>query len=120
MVVRDRASAYAAAINAVLPECVQVADRFHLLQNLLEHLKDIFKADMPATIYIKNEKILEQEPEKILKEKAPDYTYLSTLNYDCTPPKNPDGSERSFDNKKHDLASSKYKELQIQRKKNKN
>ena len=74
---------------------------------------------MPAIIYIKNEKILEQEPEKILKEKAPDYTYLSTLNYDCTPPKNPDGSERSFDNKKHDLASSKYKELQIQRKKNK-
>ena len=53
MVARDRASAYAAAINAVLPECVQVADRFHLLQNLLEHLKDIFKADMPATIYIK-------------------------------------------------------------------
>lgn len=42
------------------------------------------------------------------------------INYDCTPPKNPDGSERSFDNKKHDLASSKYKELQIQRKKNKN
>ena len=120
LVARDRASAYAAAINAVLPECVQVADRFHLLQNLLEHLKDIFKADMPATIYIKNEKILEQEPEKILKEKAPDYTYLSTLNYDCTPPKNTDGSERSFDNKKHDIASSKYKELQIQRKKNKN
>ena len=56
LVARDRASAYAAAINAVLPECVQVADRFHLLQNLLEHLKDIFKADMPATIYIKNEK----------------------------------------------------------------
>ena len=54
LVARDRASAYAAAINAVLPECVQVADRFHLLQNLLEHLKDIFKADMPATIYIKN------------------------------------------------------------------
>ena len=35
LVARDRASAYAAAINAVLPECVQVADRFHLLQKEL-------------------------------------------------------------------------------------
>lgn len=120
LVARDRASAYAAAINAVLPECIQVADRFHLLQNLLEHLKDIFKADMPANIYIKNGKILEQEPEKVLHEKVPDYTYLSTLDYDCTPPKNSDGSERIFDNKKHDLNSAQYKKLQIQRKKNNN
>ena len=120
LVARDRASAYAAAINTVLPECVQVADRFHLLQNLLEHLKDIFKADMPTAVYIKNGKILEHEPEKILQEKSPDYTYLSTLNYDCTPPKNPDGSEHSFDNKKHDLNSAQYKNHQIQRKKNRN
>lgn len=119
LVARDRASAYASAINAVLPECVQVADRFHLLQNLLEHLKDIFKADMPAAVYIKDGKILEHEPEKTLQEKTPDYTYLSTLNYDCTAPKNPDGSERSFDNKKHYLSSSRYKEMEIQRKKNK-
>lgn len=106
---RDRASAYAAAFNAVLPECIQVVDCFHLLQNLLEHLKDIFKADMSV----------EHEPEKVLQEKVPDYPYISTLNYDCTTPKNPDGSERSFDNKKHDLSSSKYKEMEIQRKKNK-
>ena len=56
LVARDRASAYA-AINTILPECIQVADRFHLLQNLLEHLKDIFKADMPAAVYIKDGKI---------------------------------------------------------------
>lgn len=29
---RDRASAYANAISEVLPECTQIADRFHLLQ----------------------------------------------------------------------------------------
>ena len=120
LVARDRASAYATAISAVLPECVQVADRFHLLQNLLEHLKDIFKADMPAVVYIKEGKVLEKEPEKILQEKIPDQAYLSTLNYDCTPPQNHDGSERIFDNKKHDLVSSTYKEMQIQRKKNRN
>lgn len=120
LVTRDRASAYATAINNVLPECVQVADRFHLLQNLLDHLKDIFKVDMPAAVYIKNGKVLEHEPEKILQEKTPDHAYLSTLNYDCTPPKKTDGSEISFDNKKHNLNSAQYKNQQIQRKKNRN
>lgn len=33
---RDRASAYASAISEILPGCIQVADRFHLLQNLLD------------------------------------------------------------------------------------
>ena len=32
LVARDRASAYASAINEILPDCMQVADRFHLLQ----------------------------------------------------------------------------------------
>lgn len=118
LVARDRASAYAAAINEILPECIQVADRFHLLQNLLEHLKDIFKEEMPANIYIKGGEILEHAPEKILCEKAPDHAYLSTLDYDNTPPRNPDGSERSYDNKKHDLASPQYKKQEKNRKKN--
>jgi transposase len=43
LVARDRASAYAKAIKDVIPECVQVADRFHLLQNLIDRLKNIFK-----------------------------------------------------------------------------
>ncbi len=37
------ASAYASAINEILPDCVQVADSFHLLQNLLDRLKDILR-----------------------------------------------------------------------------
>ena len=118
LVARDRASAYATAIKEVLPDCIQVADRFHLLQNLLEHLKDIFKEDMPAKIYIKDGKILEKEPEKVLREHTPDYAYLATLNYDNSPPINSDGTERNFDNKKHDLNSKQYKQQKIQRKKN--
>lgn len=35
-VTRDRASAYASAIQEILPEAMQVADRFHLHQNFLE------------------------------------------------------------------------------------
>ena len=46
-VARDRATAYANAINEILPEAIQIADRFHLFQNLVERFKEIF------TYYIK-------------------------------------------------------------------
>lgn len=118
LVARDRASAYATAISAVLPDCVQVADRFHLLQNLLEHLKDIFKEEMPSTVYIKDGKVLDEAPEKVWKEKEPDHAILAALHYDNTPPKNPDGTERIYDKKRHDLASAQYKKQEENRKKN--
>lgn len=70
LVARDRASAYASAINEILPDCMQVADRFHLLQNLLEYMKDIFKEEMPAKLYIQNGKVSESAPDKILREKT--------------------------------------------------
>ena len=39
VVSRDRASAYADAAKRALPHAVQVADRYHLIQNLREHLQ---------------------------------------------------------------------------------
>ena len=39
IVSRDRASAYADAVKRALPHAVQVADRYHLVQNLREHLQ---------------------------------------------------------------------------------
>jgi transposase len=36
---RDRASAFAEAVSLVLPHATQVADRYHLVQNLREHLQ---------------------------------------------------------------------------------
>ena len=36
---RDRASAYADAVKRALPHATQVADRYHLVQNLREHLQ---------------------------------------------------------------------------------
>lgn len=118
LVARDRASAYATAISAVLPDCVQVADRFHLLQNLLEHLKDIFKEEMPSRIYIKDGEVLEEAPEKVLREIEPDREHLATLHYDNSPPQNPDGSERAYDNKAHNPDTTRYKERTQNRKKN--
>jgi transposase len=39
VVSRDRASAYADAASRILPHATQVADRYHLIQNLREHLQ---------------------------------------------------------------------------------
>src|SRR6266699_4791375 len=39
VVSRDRASAFADAVSQVLPHATQVADRYHLIQNLREHLQ---------------------------------------------------------------------------------
>jgi len=39
IVSRDRASAYADAINRALPHATQVTDRYHLVQNLREHVQ---------------------------------------------------------------------------------
>ena len=41
IVSRDRASAYADAANRALPDAIQVADRYHVLQNLREHLQRV-------------------------------------------------------------------------------
>jgi transposase len=52
IVSRDRASAYASAVNSVLPEAVQIADRFHITKNLLEALDNTMKTFMPETIAV--------------------------------------------------------------------
>ena len=51
-VTRDRASAYASAIEEVLPDAMQIADRFHLHQNLLETVRSILNSSIPSTIKI--------------------------------------------------------------------
>lgn len=52
VVTRDRASAYANVIAEELPDAMQVADRFHLHQNLLEAIKKALNHELPATIKI--------------------------------------------------------------------
>lgn len=53
-VTRDRASAYAKAVEEILPDCMQVADRFHLQQNLLESFNKVLNREIPATTAVES------------------------------------------------------------------
>ena len=44
-VTRDRANAYSSAIQEILPDAMQIADRFHLHQNLLEAIRNTVNSD---------------------------------------------------------------------------
>ena len=47
-VTRDRASSYASAIQQILLDALQIADRFHLHQNLREAIRNTINAIMPV------------------------------------------------------------------------
>lgn len=117
LVARDRASAYASAISEILPECVQVANRFHLLQNLLEYLKEIFKEEIPPEIFIRGGEVLDHPLEKVLREKKPDESLLAGMDYDNCMPLDGQGNEIAFDNKRRELDSPQYKAHAESRKK---
>src|SRR6266699_804557 len=48
VVSRDRASAYADAVKRALPHATQVADHYHLVQNLREHLQRFLDRKRPC------------------------------------------------------------------------
>lgn len=59
-VTRDRASAYARAIQEILPKAIQVVDRFHHLhQNFLEYIQKVVQQNMLNKIKIEDEIINE-------------------------------------------------------------
>lgn len=69
IVTRDRAGSYAAAIKACAPQALQVADRFHLLQNLSDALDTYFKS-ISKEIKI----IITHHQATLLSEQAQHYT----------------------------------------------
>ena len=76
VITRDRASAYAKAIAEELPNAIQVADRFHLHQNLLEAIRKALDREISATIAIPNE----NEAASNLKEETMDDTKKNTIS----------------------------------------
>lgn len=53
-VTRDRASAYAKVIAKELPNAMQIADRFHLHQNLLKAIKEAINRELPSKVSVPN------------------------------------------------------------------
>ena len=120
IVTRDRASGYANAISEILPDCVQVADRFHLLANLIEKMRDIFRDELPDEVLIKDGNICVDPPEKIIALKVdPDSKQLNEYDYDNSIPTDENGNPINYDRGSH-LESSQYKRQAESRKKNKN
>lgn len=69
-VTRDRAGAYASAISKVIPDAVQVADRFHLFNNFMHAVKHAINSQLPEKIDITEEHNCEGIPDedKLKKE----------------------------------------------------
>jgi hypothetical protein len=57
VIVRDRAEPYAEAARTVAPAACQVADRFHLRQNLADVLTDVFRSHAPQFALVKAQHI---------------------------------------------------------------
>ncbi len=70
-ITRDRASAYAKAIEEVLPDAMQIADRFHLHQNLLEAVNKVLERELPVSTAIpKSTERITSESEATADNKA--------------------------------------------------
>lgn len=107
VVCRDRDSSFAAAVRRILGKDIQqIADRFHLFQNLTEYLRKAFAAYLYRKIYTQNGDILPGEPDKIAV--PPDSELLDKMDYDNSPPLDESGDPIQFFAKKRDLNSKQY------------
>ena len=89
-------------------------------QFMLDKMKDIFKNEIPATIFIKDGAVLDKAPEKEVREKGFDGNLLDGISYDNSPPVDEDGAEIEFKSKKRNLNSKQYKKNACNREKNSN
>lgn len=110
IVCRDRASGYAKAIRRVLPACIQVADRFHLFQNLNEYIKKALRKELPETIYISlaTLSIIDEAPEYVYSLIIPNIARISGYNFDTSLPLDDNGDPIEFDRTRTDKHTKEY------------
>lgn len=116
-VARDRANAFSAVISEVLPNCIQIADRFHLVDNISTYLEKILRSVLPKCIFIKNNEICKYTPKKIkVKYRTLSSEDLKSLNYDDTPPVDENGLIISYNRRAIWIDSLEYKRQKKTRK----
>lgn len=81
-------------------------------------MKDIFKTEIPSSIFIKDGIVLDKIPEKEVREKSFNEQKLDGISYDNSPPVDENGSEIEFKSKKRNLNNRQYKQNAENRKKN--
>jgi transposase len=85
VVARDRSGSYESGIRQGAPDAVQVADRFHLLQNLADALEAVFSAhhqDLAALNEAQSEELVERDDGAVVVPVSP-------------PPRPPTAQERA-------------------------
>ncbi len=107
-IARDRATAYASAINEILPDAIQITDRFHLFQNLVDRFKEIFKREIPENIYILDGKLLDKKPDNVIVKEIASREILNKLDYDDTSPTDENGNIIEFNDRSSDPKSKKH------------
>ncbi len=96
-----------------------MADRFHLLQNLIDRMKDIFREELPEKLYIKDGKLLDETPAVEKRLKVPeDSESFHDISYDNSPPLDQAGSPVRFDDTTYHPGRARSKKETESRKKN--
>ena len=109
LVARDRDSAYASAVSEVFPHAVQVADRFHLIKNILDRAKEIVKTVVPDKVFFAGGEVIDKQYEKEASGPIVDSDLLSQMHYDNSPPVDEYGAEINFNSINHNTDSPQYK-----------
>lgn len=110
LICRDRASAYSAAIDkwatANGVETIEIADRFHLIQNMIEKIGKYYLSILPLrfAIIVDGNSVRIVEGKEIPHKKAyaksgkkPSQERLDKMQYDNSPPLDDDGNPIEFE-----------------------
>lgn len=117
---RDRASAYSAAALTALESCEQFADKFHIFKNENDALKDFFYENCDIKdIYVRiaekdgvrSTELLRVPPQKIQKLRSIDLNSIPDNKYDCSPPRNKDGTLIEFNYSTYCISDKRENEI---------
>src|SRR6266566_2861158 len=78
---RDRASAFADAVSQILPHATQVADRYHLVQNLREHLQQLLDHKRTCLPFVEDTTLKSTQASLAEKADLPSGLTLNTLSH---------------------------------------